>query len=155
MFIPLFAMFPAISTVAKAYGVDYWAVWVLVGLMLFLLFSIDTAYGLSHSIFDILEDEFLIDTFSILGCIMMYVTEAAPSRSSLGATNGLAQTTASVARAVGPALSTSLYSFSVQHNILGGYGVYAIFAFLAALSMSVAIQLPRQTQSNLKLKSIS
>ena len=77
----------------------------------------------------------------------MYVTEAAPSRSLLGATNGLVQTTASVARAVGPALSTSLYSFSVQHD------VYAVFAFFAILSMSVAIQLPRQGQSTLKLKS--
>jgi len=83
----------------------------------------------------------------------MYVTEAAPSQSSLGATNGLAQTTASVARAVGPALSTSLYSFSVQHDLLGGYGVYAVFGLLATLSMFVAIQLPRHVQSNLKLKS--
>lgn len=83
----------------------------------------------------------------------MCVTEAAPSQSLLGATNGLAQTTASVARAVGPALSTSLYSFSVQHDILGGYGVYAVFALLAILSMSVAIQLPRQGQGNLNLKS--
>ncbi|KAF8813404.1 major facilitator superfamily transporter [Phlegmacium glaucopus] len=130
MFIPLFAMFPVISIVSKGYGVDYWVVWVLVGLMLFLLFFIDMAYG----------------------CIFMYVTEAAPSRSSLGAINGFAQTTASVARAVGPALSTSLYSFSVQHDLLGGYGVYAIFGLLATLSMFVAIQLPRQTQSNLKLK---
>lgn len=45
MFIPLFVLFPAISIVAKAYGVGYWAVWVLVGLMLFLLFFMDTAYG--------------------------------------------------------------------------------------------------------------
>jgi hypothetical protein len=83
----------------------------------------------------------------------MYVTEAAPSRSSLGATNGLAQTTASVARAVGPALSTSLYSFSVQQDVLGGYFVYAVFASLAVLSMFVAVQLPQQGQSHLKLKS--
>lgn len=46
MFIPIFAMFPATSIVAKAYGVDCLAVWVLVGLMLFLLFFVDTAYGL-------------------------------------------------------------------------------------------------------------
>lgn len=48
MFIPLFAMFPTVSIIAKAYGVDCWAVWVLVGLMLFLLFFVDTAYGLFH-----------------------------------------------------------------------------------------------------------
>jgi MFS family permease len=50
MFIPLFAMFPATSIVAKTYGVDCWAVWVLVGIMLFLLFFVDTAYGLFHLI---------------------------------------------------------------------------------------------------------
>lgn len=48
MFIPIFAMFPATSIVAKAYGVDCWAVCVLVGLMLFLLFFVDTAYGPFH-----------------------------------------------------------------------------------------------------------
>jgi MFS family permease len=48
MFMPIFAMFPATSIVAKAYGVDCWAVWVLVRLMLFLLFFVDTAYGLFH-----------------------------------------------------------------------------------------------------------
>jgi MFS family permease len=48
MFIPMFAMFPATSIVAKAYGVDCLAVWVLVGLILFLLFFVDTAYGLFH-----------------------------------------------------------------------------------------------------------
>lgn len=48
MFIPLFAMFPVISIVAKGHGVDYWVVRLLVGLMLFLLCFIDTAYGLFH-----------------------------------------------------------------------------------------------------------
>ena len=79
-----------------------------------------------------------------LGCIFMYVTESAPNRRSLGAINGLAQTTASSARAIGPALSTSLFSFSVQQDILGGYGVYAILASLAALAILLAKKLPRQ-----------
>jgi len=74
----------------------------------------------------------------------MYVTESAPNRRSLGATNGLAQTTVSTARAIGPALSTSLYSFSVEHQILGGYGVYAVLTTLATLSLLLAIQLPHQ-----------
>ena len=92
----------------------------------------------------------------ILGCIFIYVTEVAPSRSSLGATNRLAQTIASTVRAVGPASSTSLYLFSVQHNILGGYGVYAVSALLATVivcgSLTASV-VPRQAQSNLKLKS--
>ena len=71
----------------------------------------------------------------------MHVTESAPSRGSLGAMNGLAQTAASVARAVGPALSTSLFSFSVQYNILGGYGVYTALTSLAGLAILLAVQL--------------
>jgi MFS family permease len=51
MFIPLFSIFPVISIIAKAYGADHWAVWALVGLMLLLLFFVDTAYGLFHLTF--------------------------------------------------------------------------------------------------------
>ncbi|KAF8150914.1 major facilitator superfamily transporter [Crassisporium funariophilum] len=120
-FIPIFCIFPVISLVAKKWGLC-WPVWGLVGFMLCLLFFMDTAYG----------------------CIFMYVTEAAPNRRSLGATNGLSQTTVSLARAIGPALSTSLYSLSIEHNILGGYAVYAILASLACLAMVLAVQLPRQ-----------
>ncbi|PPQ63561.1 hypothetical protein CVT24_004858 [Panaeolus cyanescens] len=120
-FIPVFMLFPVISLVAKTWDLC-WTVWVLVGLILLLLFFMDTAYG----------------------CIFMYVTESAPNRRSLGATNGLAQTTVSFARALGPALSTSLYSFSIQTNLLGGYGVYAILATLGCLALILASQLPME-----------
>lgn len=75
----------------------------------------------------------------------MYVTESAPNRHSLGATNGLAQTTVSTARAIGPALSTSLFSLSIQHNIIGGYGVYFIMTAFTMLAFSLAVQLPEKT----------
>jgi len=75
----------------------------------------------------------------------MYVTESAPNRRSLGATNGLAQTTVSTARAIGPALSNSLFAFSVRHNILGGYGVYAVLTVIACGALLLAVQLPAQT----------
>ena len=74
----------------------------------------------------------------------MYVTASAPNRRSLGATNGLSQTTVSAARAIGPALSTSLYSFSIQYNILGGYGVYAVLAGLSLGALLLADQLPHR-----------
>ena len=78
-----------------------------------------------------------------LGCIFMYVTESAPNRRSLGTINGLAQTAVSSARAVGPALSTSLFSFSIQYNILGGYGAYTTLASLSGFAIPLAVQLPR------------
>jgi len=72
----------------------------------------------------------------------MFVTASAPNKRSLGATNGLAQTTVSFARALGPAFSTSLFAFSVQHNILGGFGVYAFFLMISVGAIFLASRLP-------------
>lgn len=121
IFAPSFALIPIISMIAKANGVN-WLVWVLVGVVMALMAWMDMAYG----------------------CIFMYVTSSAPNKRSLGATNGLSQTTVSIARAIGPALSTSMFSFSVEHNILGGYGVYAALIVLSLAAMFVAVQLPQR-----------
>ncbi len=43
-FIPVFLMFPVISLLAKKCGV-FWGVWLLVGIVMCLLFFMDTAYG--------------------------------------------------------------------------------------------------------------
>jgi MFS family permease len=59
----------------------------------------------------------------------------APNKRSLGATNGLSQMAVSISRAIGPALSTSLFSFSAQHNILWGYGVYLLMSILVLLAL--------------------
>ena len=48
----------------------------------------------------------------------------------------------SIARAIGPALSTSLFSFSVEKNILGGSGVYVAFATLSGFAIYLATRLP-------------
>ncbi|KAF5327242.1 hypothetical protein D9619_004767 [Psilocybe cf. subviscida] len=120
-FLPAFTLFPVASLVAKSWGVN-WGVWALVFMILFLLFFMYSSYG----------------------CIFMYVTESAPDRRSLGAVNGLAQTTVSMARAVGPALSTSLFSLSIQHNIMGGYGVYFIMIVFTMLALLLAVQLPEK-----------
>jgi hypothetical protein len=74
----------------------------------------------------------------------MFITAAAPNKRSLGSTNGMSQTSCSIARAFGPVISTSLFSFSVEHNILGGYAVYAIFILLSALSLLLAARLPHE-----------
>jgi len=74
----------------------------------------------------------------------MFITASSPNKRSLGATNGLSQTTVSIARAIGPALSTSLFSYCVQHNVLGGYGVYAIFLVLSGMALWLASMLPEK-----------
>jgi MFS family permease len=73
----------------------------------------------------------------------MFVTSSAPTNSR-GTANGLAQTSVSVARAIGPALSTSLFSLSVQHNLLGGYAVYAVFIVISAFALVLAGHLPAE-----------
>ncbi|KAF8879308.1 major facilitator superfamily domain-containing protein [Gymnopilus junonius] len=123
-FVPIFLIFPFVNLLARMQGSSY-GTWTFVGLMLFLLFFTDTAYG----------------------CILMHVTECVPDSSSLGAVNGLSQTVVSIARAVGPALSTSLYCFSIQNDLIGGYGVYVILAFLSALALFLAILLPQQPRT--------
>ncbi|KAL1949403.1 hypothetical protein VTO73DRAFT_8284 [Trametes versicolor] len=120
MFIPLFLLYPVINILAKASGMTP-LVWFLIFLQLALLVIMDMSYG----------------------CCFMFVTSAAPSRRSLGATNGIAQLAASIVRAVGPAGSTSLFALSLDRNWFGGYGVYAIFLVLSCVSMLVGIPLPR------------
>ena len=48
----------------------------------------------------------------------------------------------SISRAIGPALSASLFSFSAEKNILGGYGVYVAFATLSISAIYLATRLP-------------
>lgn len=79
---------------------------------------------------------------AIVGCILMYITAAAPNRRCLGALNGVAQTTASVVRAIGPASATSLFAYSIQHNFMGGYGVYIVLVFGTVATMPLSAMLP-------------
>ncbi|KAI0090258.1 MFS general substrate transporter [Irpex rosettiformis] len=121
MYVMLFWMFPVIRGVAQVTGVTGW-VWVLVAVQLSLTVACDLAYG----------------------SIFLYVSAASPNRQSLGATNGVAQLAASIVRAVGPALSTSLFAASVQHDWLGGTAVYVILICLAWASLLVGRRLPTQ-----------
>ena len=72
----------------------------------------------------------------------MFLTAAAPNRRSLGAIHGLSQTAVSIARIIAPSLSTSLFSFSVERNLLGGYAVYAVYLFSSSFAVWVAMKLP-------------
>ncbi|KAF8150913.1 major facilitator superfamily domain-containing protein [Crassisporium funariophilum] len=121
-FTPVFLLFPMINFAARGWGQLSIPVWILVAWLLAMLAFMDMAYG----------------------TIFMFITTSAPNKRSLGATNGLSQTTVSIARAIGPAMATSLFSFSVENNILGGYGVYAFFAILSGFSLVLASRLPHK-----------
>ena len=79
--------------------------------------------------------------FRSTGCVFIFLTSAAP-RSALGATTGLAQTTTSIMRSLGPAGATSLFALSMEHNLLGGGLVYVVLCSLTAGATAATSLLP-------------
>ncbi|KAF7368768.1 Major facilitator superfamily multidrug-resistance DHA1 sub-family [Mycena venus] len=116
--LPIFALFPIMSMIARHFGLSF-IIWALVGCVLALGTLMDTSFA----------------------AIFMFVTASAP-KSSRGSVNGMSQTLVALARAIGPAMSTSLFSLSVQHNLLGGYMVYLVFFVLSGFALILAGRLP-------------
>ena len=85
--------------------------------------------------------------FGILGCIYIYIAAASPNKRSLGATNGLALTLVSTSRIIAPAVANSLLAFSIQYEILWGYGVYIALILLTIGGIGLASKLPRTLNS--------
>ncbi|KAF8574984.1 MFS general substrate transporter [Ramaria rubella] len=77
------------------------------------------------------------------GCTHIFVASAAPTRNTLGATTGLAQTLVSFTRAVGPAAAAYLYAYSLDKNVLGGQLLYVVLFVLISLALLVATWLPK------------
>lgn len=121
---PLVAMFPMMSWILHARGeVDHAITFALL-CQLVVLVTWDMAYG----------------------TIFMFITASAPTNSVLGAINGLGQTSAAVARAIGPAVATSLFAASKEHNLLGGNAVFVILIMLGGGFRWLASQLPDEVQ---------
>ncbi|KAF8879266.1 major facilitator superfamily domain-containing protein [Infundibulicybe gibba] len=120
-FIPIYLLFPVMNIAAQRFGVSV-TVWSIIVLMMTLMAFMDLANG----------------------CIYMYVMASSPNEHSLGATNGLAQTSVSLARALGPTISTSLFAFSAERNLLGGYAVYVVLVMISSLAIPLAVRLPEE-----------
>lgn len=75
----------------------------------------------------------------------MFINASAPNQLSLGAVNGLGQTLVSIGRLLVPALASSLLSFSIEHDVLGGHGyvVYATLLLATFGGILIALSLPR------------
>ena len=80
------------------------------------------------------------------GAIYIFIAAAAPNEASLGATNGLAQVSGSIVRAVGPALTSSMYSLSIgkDHHYMGGLLVYYVILVLSLGAIWMASLLPKR-----------
>jgi len=103
MFLVNPVLFPLMNMVARQRGVDT-VVWVMIGLQVLTLTLCTQCFG---SFFIILSD-------------------TAPTKSSLGAINGLAQTVACTMRIFAPFIASSLFSLSQEREILGGTMVFWI-----------------------------
>ncbi|KAG0709378.1 major facilitator superfamily domain-containing protein [Suillus ampliporus] len=101
-----------------------------------------------HAIaFAILGQLFFSSIWSMaFGTVFVFITASAPAKNVLGAINGLGQTSSSVARAVGPALATSLFALSKEHNLLNGNAVFFVLIVLAGVFRWLASQLPDEIQ---------
>ncbi|KIM84964.1 hypothetical protein PILCRDRAFT_779480 [Piloderma croceum F 1598] len=120
-FIPIFLLFPVMNLLALRWGVSP-IVWALVACQLAVVIVMDMSYA----------------------TIFIYITSAAPNKRSLGATNGMGQTVVSILRAIGPAMSSSLFALSLEHNLMGGYAVYFVLVVISGIALLLAVRLPRE-----------
>ncbi|KAI0295153.1 MFS general substrate transporter [Multifurca ochricompacta] len=112
--VPAFLLFPINGTADNI-------LWFLVLLHMLIMVGINMAYS----------------------CIFLYTSSAAP-KGMLGATNGLAQTVASVQRFVGPTIASSIFAFSLEKEILGGYGAFYALTLCTFAVICFASQFPRE-----------
>lgn len=119
---------------------NYVAVYIVVGcyvasyLMLGLCYS---EYFISTTVTHI----YLISQFT--GSMFIYITNAAPTPSTLGSINGMAQMVACTARIFAPLTATTLFSLTHQYNVLGGTLVYWIYLVLILGGVYASSKLPK------------
>ncbi|KIK98035.1 hypothetical protein PAXRUDRAFT_824362 [Paxillus rubicundulus Ve08.2h10] len=118
-YILTFLLFPVIQTIARTSGI-VWTVWALLSCQLFLAVIQNMSFS----------------------CVLMHITASAPNQKTLGAVNGLSQTTASTVRAIGPAMATSMFAYSIEHNIIGGYAVYLVMIAITLATVRLGAMLP-------------
>ncbi|KAF8608166.1 MFS general substrate transporter [Ceratobasidium sp. AG-I] len=81
-------------------------------------------------------------------CLLLYISAAPPDEMSLGATNGLAQTSASVMRAIGPAITTSLFAYSANRGGRGGSMVYIALTVVSLLCVGASMLMRAEWSTN-------
>ncbi|KAJ7434859.1 major facilitator superfamily domain-containing protein [Mycena latifolia] len=133
MCLPILMLLSVMSMVVQRTGLTP-VVWVLVACVLAL---------------SVLQEAGSYDTLCNPAAIIILVTASAP-RNSRGTVIGLAQTASSLAKALGPAMATSLFSLSVEQNLLGGYAVYAVLFGLSALALMLATRLPAEVREEVE-----
>ena len=83
--------------------------------------------------------------FFLAGAVSVFIATASPNKASLGATNGLAQLSVAIMRAIGPALVSSIYSLSIDedHHYMNGGLVYYMTVTVSLGAIWVGSLLPK------------
>jgi MFS family permease len=146
--VPCFSLYPIINHLARnsierSGGLEI-EVWVAVGLQVIMSVLVCMCYGTSVSkrLNDLRIDP---HRSPIAGAVFIFIAAAAPNKASQGATNGLAQLSTSVVRAIGPALVNSIYSLSIDkdHHYMNGGLVYYVTVALSLGAIWVGSLLPK------------
>ena len=148
--VPCFSLFPVINYLARnstegsgRLGAE---VWVAVGLQVIMAVLICSCYGMCPAPRNLNYSWISFLRLSVSGAVYIFIAGAAPNKASSGATNGLAQQSVSIVRAVGPALVSSLYSLSIDkdHHYMNGGLVYYVTVGLGLVSIWVGSLLPNR-----------
>lgn len=77
-------------------------------------------------------------------CSNLLVNNSAPTRSSLGALNGISQMCGSLSRTIGPTFSTSLFAFSTSRHLLDGQLSWLVMWTISAATwlLTLRVQAP-------------
>ena len=134
-FIPLFALFPIISYLVRECGRSP-VVWTLVASQLLLTCITEFTFG-EHPLLNPRRRSSYDSCCTCLGCVFIYMTSSVANPRALGSVNGISQTAASLARAVGPAMATTLFAYTLQNDWLGGLGVYVVFITISSCAYAV------------------
>ena len=139
-FIPLFALFPIISHLVRERGRSP-VVWTLVASQLLLNCVTEFTFG-RRPLLDSRQRNSYCSCWARPGCAFMYMTSSVDNPRALGSMNGIAQTAASLTRAVGPATATTLFAYTLQNDWMGGLGVYVVFITIFLCIFPLAYKLP-------------
>ena len=138
------ASFPVMNLLARRAGCVTGYVWAVMVVQLACSTLSVMSFGESRLLSVLTNVE--VDHF-YQACLFLYFSDSAPSKSALGAVNGLAQTVACSVRIFAPLIASSLFSVTHQHNLLGGTMVYWILSVFVMAGMYASSQLPKQLKS--------
>lgn len=145
--VPCFVLFPVINYLARN-SVEHTGglgpeVWIAVGVQVIMTVLLCMGYGASSSKLN--HPRTCPPHPSVPGAIFIFIAAAAPNKASLGATNGIAQLSVAIVRAVGPALASSMYSLSIdkEHHYMNGGLVYYVTTALSLCAVWMGSLLPK------------